>query len=134
MPINTQHPAAETMSPRWAKVRDVFSGAAAVRANATKYLRIPAGREADPRPLYVNGATWFSASSRSLDGLAGTVMRKPPIVSVPATVEPWLKAVTPTGVPFSTFADQVVREVIAMGRVGVLVDVPSTGGMPYLSL
>ena len=76
MPVNSQHLAHEAMAPRWAKIRDVLAGAAAVRANAAKYLRIPAGLEADQRPLYVAGGTWFSASSRSLDGLAGTVMRK----------------------------------------------------------
>ena len=127
MPVDTIHPDQAAMKDRWADIRDALSGSHQVKTRGRHHMRVPEGLDAGQAAAYIRNASWFSASSRSLDGLAGAVLRKAPLVTVPDAVEPWLAAVTATGTPFSVFAGQVVRETIAMGRCGVLVDVNADG-------
>ena len=51
-------------------------------------------------------------------------------MEVPTTLEPQLRNVTRTGLPLRTFAEDLVRETLLMGRYGVLLDFPAPTVLP----
>ncbi len=138
MPIDSTHPDYQTKSTFWTRCRDVISGGEdGVKAKKTLYLPQPIEMEDSTYTSYVERATFYNASKRTAGGYEGMILRKDPEVKVPDSVEPLLKDITLAAVPFSMFARQVVREIIDVGRCGVLVDVQEEGvpnRRPYLSM
>ena len=130
MPINSQHPDYKAHADRWVRIRDTVAGSDAVKAAGAKYLRRPEALSSQAFSEYVASATFYGASGRTLHGLTGAVFRKDPIIEVPERAAPLVATATPDGTPFTVFAKNTVKEVIAMGRAGVLVDVGGTG-TPY---
>ena len=133
MPIDTPSEDYECHVAQWDRLRDAIAGEDAVKAKAGDYLRRPSAMKWDDFHQYARCASWFPATSRTLDGLVGAVFRKQPVVTIPARMAPLLDDVDRLGTPFVPFAKKVVREVLAMGRHGVLVDMAGDGGEPYLA-
>ena len=133
MPVNTAHPSHAERAHQWKRVRDVLAGADAVKSNAGQYIRRPPALGMGEWPAYVRNAPFFAASRRTLDGLTGAIFRKEPVVTAPESFARVLDNVDGRGTPFGSFAKRAVREVIALGSYGVLVDVGSGGGDPFLA-
>jgi hypothetical protein len=143
--VTTRHPSWLETEPQWSRVSDVLGGTDAVRANAHAY--IPASVDHQQHPdaydAMIRRTSFTNYTSRALDGLEGLIFRKDPSVTVPYRYDPRLKNINNTGDHINTFSKKVVREVLAFGRVGILVDsLPSdqqnygspTSLLPYLSL
>src|SRR5690606_29382967 len=77
-------------------------------------------------------AMFYGATSRTLDGLRGAVFRKDPVLEGPPRLQELTENVTQTGKSMLSVARDVITEQLAVGRVGLLVDMPPTGGRPYL--
>ena len=77
---------------------------------------------------YTDRAAFFNASGRTLDALTGLIFAKDPSVHLPAAIERFEEDVTLTGTNLREFAEQVVEQQIAVGRVGILTDYPE--GIP----
>ncbi len=132
MPVNTPHEDYQRAMPEWQKLRDVLAGQAAVRRQAAQYLRRPPGMSFEEFDAYADAATFMPATGRTLAGLTGAIFRKAPIIN--ASNQDLIENIDQRGTPFAVFAKATTNEVIAMGRHGVLVDVPSKeGGQPYLA-
>lgn len=124
MPVNSQHPDYRRMIDRWIRCRDVADGQDAVHTAGEKYLPMLIDQTPTEYKAYKERGVFYNATWRTIAGLVGMVFRKPPIVTVPATVEDLLKDVTLSGVPFQMFAQEVTEEALKLGRLGVLVDYP----------
>lgn len=133
MPVDSRHPEFEARAHQWQRVRDVLAGADRVKEHAGRYIRKPPALLGDQWAQYVRGAPFYAASGRTLDGLTGAIFRKEPVVTAPEGFARLLNNVDARGTPLGPFAKRAVREVISMGRYGVLVDVPSGGGSPFLA-
>lgn len=133
-PVTTQHPDYAPAKTRWDRCRDCYDGGDAVKARGTTYLpRLDAQTDAE-YAAYRLRADFYGATARTVDGLAGAVLRKTPAVTVPDGVAPHLKDVTSEGVPLEAFAKALVEQDLAVGRAGILVDLPAqeqTEARPY---
>lgn len=124
MAVNSTHPQYDRMLPKWQRCRDVAHGQDAVHAAGEKYLPKLKEQEPDEYKAYVNRATFFNATWRTMAGLLGMLFSKPPKIEVPGSTEPLLETVTDDGLPLRVFSMQAALECLTTNRAGVLVDYP----------
>lgn len=127
MPVSTQHEQYETNSDVWSRCRDCFNGGDAVKEAGSKYLPVLEGQTSAEYDAYRGRALFYNATARTVNGLLGAVFRQAPAVQAPEVLAELLNDVTLTGMPFEIFAKAVLREVLTVGRHGVLVDMPQEG-------
>lgn len=124
--IDTYHPEYDLMSSGWEKVRHCMEGQDAIHVNAKKYLERLSDEEEYDFTKRVSRTLFFNATARTIHGLVGMITAKPEIVQTSSDVDTLLSDVTMAGESFSNFIETVLTEVISVGRVGVLVDYPTT--------
>jgi hypothetical protein len=73
---------------------------------------------------YKQRAMFYPATERTVEGLTGLVLRKPPQVTVPLTVEQDLPDLTLSGQSWESLLLEVLDEVIGLGRLGILIEYP----------
>lgn len=121
----------------WKLIRDAASGEKDVKAERDTYLPQFDGMDDDEYNAYLEKATYYNFTGRTMEALKGTIFRrriKVKNLPEPATEED-LDAVSRSGVSLNIFAKFVSRELLTIGRVGVLVDMPrreTTEPKPYL--
>lgn len=115
-----EHPEYHNNKLRWQKVRDVVEGEDAVKARGQDYLPMLSGQSVSEYDAYKERAEWYDATSRTLEGLTGEILRKPPIVR--EFDEDRLADITKDGIDFETYVKTLVGEILSMGRYGVLID------------
>jgi len=78
---------------------------------------------------YWNRARYFNATGRTHDTLDGMIFSKMPEVEISERLE-YLKT---KGIGLRAIAQEIVNNVIAIGRHGALVDMPQTGGQASIA-
>jgi hypothetical protein len=128
---DTQHSEYSDALPRWTKCRDVIAGEDAVHNAGEKYLPKLSGQDANEYAAYVKRTPFYNATARTIDGLVGMLFRKEPVVTAPAAMDSMLDDMTLTDCDFNELSEIVARDVIGVGRVGLLVEYPQvfTGPM-----
>ena len=128
------------MTDRWERCRDVIQGGQdAVRGHGGTYLAFPEGLGllSSGRDRYLRGADLYGAAARTQQGLAATMFAKPITTRVPKGLETRLGDITLTGDSLDTFGLSMAEELLTVGRVGVVVDLPaepSGNPRPYVTL
>lgn len=125
MPVNTPHPQYADGHDLWSKMRDVIEGEDKVKKGGNKYLPKPAGRSDEDFDKYVSRAQFFDATGKTAAGMTGGIFRKPPIMELPTQIEYLLDDADGKGTPLEQFAKEAAGEVIGLGRIGLLVDMPN---------
>jgi len=124
MAVDTTHHEYDDRQGAWKKMRDVVAGEDTVKNCGSEYLPRLGGQDEDGYRAYKMRASFYNATSRTIDGLSGMVFRKPPQVDVVGPLEDFRDDVTLSDVPLHAFAEQVVEEVLTTARCGGLVDYP----------
>jgi hypothetical protein len=107
-------------------VRDAVEGEAKVKSMTTQYLPKLTGTDEPTYEAYVLRALFFEATRRTLNGLVGMVMQKPPKVEAKeTTVDVFLKSLTKDGLSLNGFASVVLSEVLMLNKYGILADLPT---------
>lgn len=122
------HPTYAAMADTWRTLRDAYEGSEAIRGEGTRYLPRPGGLTDDTAwQAYLDRPEWYNATARTVQGITGSVFRKPPSVQgVDAwTDQPLAQDITQTGIALGGFLREIFQETLHMGRYGVLVDLPS---------
>lgn len=125
----------------WRKCRDVVAGEEAIKEAGDVYLPTMSRMTADEYEAYKTRAVFYGASARTIQGLLGSLLRKPPKI-VTDDVDLLVKTaelvenITQNGVGLSGFTRDLIYEILTVGRCGVLVDMPPTeanliGPQPY---
>jgi hypothetical protein len=129
MPVDTVHPEYALARPQWDRIADVLDGTDAVKRSAHAYLPMLPGHREDPSSyaFYVSNAMFLNGSELTVNAFLGAVFRKAPSVEVPARVKPRLENLNGAGEGFDTFAKRAMRNVLAFGRYGLLVEAPAPG-------
>ena len=128
--ITTTHESYNTTVKQWERCRDAVAGSDAIKARGPTYLPALSEQTTEEYNGYKTRAMWYGASGRTLQGLIGAVMRKEPTITVPSLLAPMIRDATQTGVSFTAMAKMLLSELLQIGRVGVLVDMPSATGEP----
>jgi hypothetical protein len=128
MSVTTVHRGYAERCIQWTRCRDAVEGSDAIKKKRETYLPKLSEKmkEADYQ-AYLKRASWYGASGRTVQGLLGAIMRKPPKVEAPEQLQTHCLDVTLTGKPLPIFAKDVTGEVLTTGRAALLVDLPSDG-------
>src|SRR5678815_548891 len=131
MPVTTVHPHYTEYAPLWKKIRDVVAGEDTIKGFERAYLRQLSGQDHTDYLDYVDGARFFPATARTIQGFLGAAFRVPPVF--PSELEPWTADITLTGTPAETLLKKDVEDKFQTGRYGLRVDMELDGGRPYLA-
>jgi hypothetical protein len=86
MPVNTKNREYQDAEDRWSRCRDCYEGSDAVKEAGVKYLPELDSHKANPGgkayEAYKQRALFFNATGRTVDGFAGAVFQKEPIVKL----------------------------------------------------
>ena len=121
MPVTTKHKQYLASSERWIRCRDIIGGSDVVKKKGVEYLPSLDKQTSTMYEAYKSRATFYNASGRTVQGLMGAVFRKDPVWEYP--FDEHVKAITPARHNLTEFSRNVMKEVITVGRNGVLVDV-----------
>jgi hypothetical protein len=121
MPVYNLQKNLDAMMLTWQQCRDVIAGERVVKAKGKAYLPALADQTEEEYAKYLARALFFNATRRTLQGLFGAIFRKDPEIDPPSR-------------DVLNMVRDVVRQVLEVGRCGVLVDVGVDGGDPYMVL
>lgn len=130
MPIHSEHPTYSAMSPEWVKCRDAYDGQSAVKFAGVAYLPMLSGQTLEEYNAYKGRALFYSITSKSVGALVGMALSKPPDIKFPPKMKSYFE--DQSGTEFFEIFSSATAETLLMGRYGVLVDRPVSGGKPFL--
>lgn len=123
--VRTTHPDYDKFLPQWQRVRAVIAGTDAMRAAQETFLPKLKDEEDCDYQARLKRSDFFNATWRTIDALNGMAFRKPPQVTVPAAIVPYLDDITLSGVTMEGFAKELCEEILSPGRAFILVDHPA---------
>ena len=126
MPVDTHHPQYGGAALLWAKCRDAAGGEERVHLAGLAYLPRLTNQDDAQYLAYRTRALYYNATGRTLQALRGMVFRRAPAVDVPDAADYLKHDADGAGTPLPAFAEDVVDELLTVGRVGVLADYPRT--------
>jgi hypothetical protein len=126
MGIDTKHPDYDRMAPKWKRMRDVIAGQDAIHAAGVEYLPMLTEQTAKEYMAYKLRAGWLGATSRAIDALHGLMLRKPPVVTA-SGMDEIVEDATMSGQSVEMLTAMAGREILDVGRCGIMVDFPVIG-------
>ena len=124
--VDNKHPLYEKNAAIWQRARDCYEGSDAVKARGVAYLPALSSHHkeggAQQYRAYLLRAMFYNATGRTVDGMAGGLFQKDPSIEMPSYAEQDMQDVTLTGQPAEQAALIAAREVLTVGRYGILVD------------
>lgn len=134
MPVNTPHSDYEIKLPQWTRCRTVYEGQDAVKAAGEAFLpKLDSHygtKGATKYAAYKQRALFFNATGRTVDGLAGGVFQKAPTTDANGDLKKHLVDLTLTNVSFESLALETMKEVLKVGRIGLLVEMADSAENP----
>lgn len=129
------HPDYTYWAPHWEMIRDAEIGEIEVKRKGEKYLPRQVTHDAVQYRSYLRRAVFFNMTARTISALYGTVFRRTPkVVGLNKALEKASKHITKDGMSLHLLSKIVVKEVLAVGRFGMLVDAhPDGRGNPYVA-
>lgn len=111
----------------WGLLRDTAEGEKAVKDGAKAYLPHMSGMDDDEYVGYLERASYYNFTGRTVSAMNGTLFRRRPVLEgVPERLRERLKNVSSENHALFDYCEAVGQELIHMGRVAVLLDLPST--------
>ena len=132
MPVTTKHHLYDKRKLDWDQCRDAAEGSRAIKEGAETYLPKLTEQTQAEYDAYKMRALWYGATARTIQGLTGSIFRKPLQLELPAPLDDHAKDITLTGVTLESFCKKAVEAVLTFGRYGILVDMPKEepGALP----
>ncbi len=110
---------------QWERIRDAIEGQDEIKDQGQRYLPKPSGMTAEAYKAYKLRAEFYSVTERTLRGMSGMVFRHDPVVDLPAKLEPYRNAASTAGHSLNVLIENIVNELLSVGRYGLLVDFSS---------
>lgn len=120
-------PVRSNLTENYRLIRTCLDGDDAVKAAGSLYTPRPSAMDATQFNAYLHRGHFAGVPEMTLRALVGIALRKDPVVRLPARLEPLRLAATEDSAPLAILVEDVVREVMSMGRCGLLLDFPSSG-------
>ena len=129
------HPDYSYWAPHWEYIRDAEVGEIEVKRKGEKYLPKLSSQDKSEYASYLRRSVFFNMTSRTLNALYGTVFRRAPKVSgFTDKMRESAKTITKDGTSLHLMAKTTVKEVLAVGRYGLMVDAaPNGAGGAYVT-
>lgn len=104
--VDSHHPLYDSMSDSWQSCRDCVAGQKAIHAAGERYLPKLTDQTDSDYQAYKTRAQFFNATWRTISALSGMIFRRPPVIDVAPSVEPYLDDVSMSGISFHILANQ----------------------------
>lgn len=128
------HPDYQYWADKWRMIRDAELGEVEVKRQGTKYLPKLQGHDASQYTAYLHRAVFFNMTAKTLNALYGTMFRRNPKVSLPKNLLRASKRISKDGMSLHLMAKTAAKEVLSVGRFGMLVDASTDGkGAAYIA-
>ena len=118
-------------------IRDAIAGERAIKAQGQLYTKKSDGMSSANYEHYLERGSFYGAPEMTLRALVGLALRKDPVIALPTRLEPMRLNATYEKAPMSVLIEDTVREVMALGRYGLLLEFPREGNTalttPYFS-
>ncbi|MDD4689060.1 MAG: DUF4055 domain-containing protein [Eubacteriales bacterium] len=131
MPINTKCDEYNKWSFIWKKTRDGIEGQEVVKKNRETYLPMLNGQTPESYNAYLKRAMYVNFSSRTMSASLGQLFRKNPIIK--DVDDDILDNINLAGSSFNYFFKNIAKEIMAVNRVGILLDYSVDQLRPYLT-
>lgn len=129
------HPDYVYWAQHWEKIRDAEIGEIEIKRKREVYLKKQKGHDNEQYNAYLDRAVFFNMTSKTLSALYGTVFkRNPKITGFSPALKELAKNITKDKMSLHLLSKTAVKETLAMGRYGLLVDATDTGeGDPFIA-
>lgn len=109
---------------KWQKCRDVLAGEDVIKARGETYLPRLGGQDDKRYKAYVMRSRFFPAFSKTLVSFLGLMTRTDPAIRLPDSdaAKEAIRDVTSGGVDIQSFIQDTIKEILAVGRVGTLLE------------
>lgn len=113
------------------KMRTVFQGDKAIKANAKTYVPKNSGVSDDDYNAIIQRSVFENFTEATAKGISGLIFAKEPTISVPASLEILKDNIDMDDNTIVDLSQNIVNELMEVGRCGLLIDVPNidTTGM-----
>lgn len=130
------HPEVLYWFGEWKMIRDCAAGEKEVKLERQLYLPAFESMDGAEYEDYLDRATFYNFTGRTIRAMTGSIFARAYVIEgMPARLEDRLSNISQDNADFETFSKWIAKELLTLGRVGVLVDlpgVPSTTPAPYL--
>src|SRR5678816_3527957 len=99
-----------------------------IKDRGRRYLKQLGGQDDIDYLDYLDGARFFPATARTIQGFLGAAFRVAPVF--PTELQDWIKDITLTGIPAETLLKKDVEDKFQTGRYGLREDMELDGGRP----
>lgn len=130
MPVASANPEYINNVEVWEMIRDCVLGQHAVKCKSEKYLPNPdeLTRDVKRYKKYIQRALFEGVTAKTLYGVVGNVFRKPIYSELPPEIDYIVANADGKGNGVENLSRRVYKDVISIGRVGLLVDFPYSDG------
>ncbi len=131
MAIYTPNQALANYLPDYQLIRTIIQGDRALKGAGELYVPRLSGQDNNEYNAMISRPSFENYTARVLDGLTGLAFSKDAIIELPSSMDKITEDVSLSELSLNDFATQLVREVLTVGRCGMLVDMPNndTTGM-----
>ncbi len=146
MPVDAHNPAYDEILPDWTLMRDCHQGQRQIKSKGTTYLPATSGQVADGMQTNAPGLQAYTAYklranfpdfvNDAVDSFIGVMHHKPPLIELPAAMEPLLEKATVDGESLEMLLRKINEQQLITGRIGLLADVADdapVGTLPYIA-
>lgn len=128
------HPDYTYWADKWRMIRDAELGEVEVKRQGTRYLPKLQGHDAEQYASYLHRAVFFNMTAKTLNALYGTMFRRNPKATLPKNLQKIAKRFSKDGMSLHLTAKTAAKEVLSVGRYGMLVDATPDGrGNAYVA-
>lgn len=138
--IDSKHPQYTTdRTAEWQLMRDAADGESAIKSRGKPHLPMPGGframedRGAAAYAAYQQRASFPEILAPSLAAMIGISHGKEIEIEIPSALEYLWEDADGNSTPLEVFHRKITRELLLIGRYGVLAEAPEGGGEPYLA-
>lgn len=126
MAIDTINPSLNKYLPDMALIRTIIEGDRALKAKGETYVPRLSGNDNAEYNAYITRPSFENYTARVLDGLTGLSFSKSPVTKVPTAMDAIKEDVSLSDLSLDDLVTELVREVLTVGRCGVLIDMPQS--------
>jgi hypothetical protein len=131
MPVNTRCNEYNNTVKIWTRTRDAIAGQDAVKDKSIEYLPMLNGQSPEGYDGYLKRAQYVNFSSRTMSASLGQLFRKNPVID--GVDEDMINNINLAGSSFNYFFKDIAKEVMAVNRIGILLDYSEEQKRPYLT-
>ena len=129
--VNSQHLLFKAHLEDCIKMRTVFEGDKAIKANAKTYVPKNTGVSDSDYNAIIQRSVFENFTEATAKGISGLIFAKEPTISLPTSLELLIDNIDMDDNTIVDLSQNIVNELMELGRCGLLIDVPNidTTGM-----